>query len=258
MTSTPSTDNYTLGKGVVYFNRYDATASEYLGERDLGNAPAFSFNVALEKLPHFSSRGGLKAKDKEVIAQITPAVSFTLDEVNTENLALLTLADIEEVDQTGAAVTDEAHDAKLGRRIQLAFRDISGVVVKGPGGTPTYTSPADYVVDSSLKDDVIGRILITTTGSITADEALEIDYDYGTVSYTRIKAFAQDQIEGELRFVSDNPAGGDQELIIWRVSLSPAGDTAMIGDDWSTLSFSGEVLKDATNHADSPYFDIIV
>ncbi|RKZ95306.1 MAG: hypothetical protein DRQ46_08655, partial [Gammaproteobacteria bacterium] len=104
MAVSPNTDNYTLGKGVVYFNR-KTDAGAFTGERDLGNAPAFSFNIALEKLEHFSSRGGLKAKDKEIISQITPGCSLTLDEVTAENLALLTLAEIEEVSQAGASIT---------------------------------------------------------------------------------------------------------------------------------------------------------
>ena len=65
--TTPSADNYVLGKGVVYFNMKDPITGLYTGERDLGNAPAFSLNVSTEKLEHYSSRGGLKAKDKQVI-----------------------------------------------------------------------------------------------------------------------------------------------------------------------------------------------
>ncbi len=252
MQTNPSTDNYTLGKGVVYFNRYDFTNSEYTGERDLGNAPAFAFNISLEKLEHFSSRGGLKAKDKEIISQITPGVVFTLDEVSAENLALLTLAELETVEQTGSTIVDESHVAKLGKRVDLLFRDISAVTITG------FTSPDDYVIDTALKDDVIGRVYITTDGLITEDEAIEISYTYGTITYTKVKAFAETQVEGFLRFVSDNPAGGDQELEIWRVSLTPTGDTAMIGDDWSTLGFTGEVLKDEAGHPDSPYMNIII
>ena len=91
---SPNVENYTLGKGVVFFDQKNLTTGLYKGERDLGNAPAFAFNVALEKLEHFSSRGGLKAKDKEIISQITPGITFTLDEINKANLALLTLADL--------------------------------------------------------------------------------------------------------------------------------------------------------------------
>lgn len=256
MTIAPSTDNYQLGKGIVYFNRKDGVS--YTGERDLGNAPAFSFNIALEKLEHFSSRGGLKSKDKEIISQITPGIAFTLDEVNAENLALLTLADIEEVSVTGSTVTDEAHTAYLGKRIELMYRAVSAVTITGSGGTPSYSSPDDWEVQDSLKDDVIGRIFIPSDSGIPDGDPIEVSYTYGTITYKRVKSFAQTQVEGFLRFVSDNPAGGQQELQIWRVSLTPAGDTAMIGDDWSTLGFTGEVLKDESGHPDSPYMDIIL
>jgi len=261
------TENYTLGKGVVYFDMLDQDTGLYMGERDLGNAPAFSFTIALEKLEHFSSRGGLKSKDKEIISQITPSVAFTLDEVSMENLALLTLGDITEVTQTSSTITDEEHVAHLGKRIALAKRNISAVTV-GDDPTPTVTyvagpasNPlANYYIDTTLKDNVIGRILIHTDQSgcavpIVEGAPLFVNYTSAATTYSTIAAFKNTQLEGRLRFVSDNPAGQQQELEIWRVSLSPAGDTALIGDDWSTLGFTGEVLKDESNSA-SPYMTI--
>lgn len=344
MPASPNTDNYTLGKGVVYFNRKDATTGLYGGERDLGNAPAFSFNIALEKLEHFSSRGGLKAKDKEIISQITPGCSFTLDEINKENLALLTLADLNEVSQSAGSVSAEAITANLGRRSVLDYRSIgvytithdavtlvgdgvflvgntvtssnaspgtgivcavidantiqiaiqSGVfantdtitdtdsdtavmnadpvwvpgviMVQDDADTITYTAGAEgvgnYQVVTSLRDDVIGRILInedqtSPASAIAEGDTLHVTYGYAMASYTEVRAFKETQVEGELRFVSDNPAGTQQELSIWRCSLTPSGDTAYIGDDWSTLGFAGEILKDETNAA-SPYMTILM
>ncbi len=260
MAVSPNTDNYTLGKGVVYFDRYDFDISEYTGERDMGNAPEFSFNIALEKLEHFSSRGGLKAKDKEIISQITPGVTFVLDEINKDNLGLLSLAEIVEVAQAGGSITDETHTAHAGKRIVLSERGISAVSITGTGGTPTYVQGVgqDYVIDTSLKDDVIGRILVLADGDITEGDVLEVSYTSAAVDYTEIRAFKETIVEGMLRFVSDNPAGTQQELEIWRCSLTPTGDTALIGDDWSTLGFTGEILKDETGHPDSPYMNIIM
>ena len=340
MSLSPSTDNYTLGKGVVFFNQKNA-AGVYLGERDLGNAPAFTFNVALEKLEHFSSRGGLKAKDKEIISQITPGLAFTLDEVNKDNLALLTLADIDEITQAMGAASAEAVVARLGKRTDLAFRELSswllpyddsaadnvifvaGEVVTGAGGatgivlavtgdatsgtltivktnatafvddeaitgdgtgaaevnsatggsattgtplilvqddadTITYVAGTDYEIDTTLKDDHIGRIKVLADGSIADGDTIHVTYGYAAAVYSKIKAFKQTVIEGMLRFVSDNPAGTQQQLEVWRCSLTPSGDTAMIGDDWSTLGFAGEILKDEIGHPDSPYMDIIM
>lgn len=337
MAVSPNTDNYTLGKGVVSFNQKNLATGLYTGERDLGNAPAFSFNIALEKLEHFSSRGGLKAKDKEIISQITPGVSFTLDEINKENLALLTLAEMNEVPAASGTVTAEAVTAHLGKRTELAHRGIGkvyalpydggtaafvvGEVVSGATGvgtvlaitgdatsgtltimlttpgfvdnesitgsiagdadvnsatgeteitnsaivlvqdetdTTTYVAGTDYEIDMSLKDDVIGRIKFLEGGAITDGATVHVTYGYDSPAYTEVQAFKNTQVEGMLRFVSDNPAGTQQELEIWRCSLTPAGDTAMIGDDWSTLGFTGEILKDETGHPDSPYMNIIM
>jgi len=341
MATSPNTDNYTLGKGVVFFDQL--ISGVYQGERDLGNAPAFTFNIALETLEHFSSRGGLKAKDKEIISQITPGLAFTLDEVNKENLALLTLGDTTTETQTLGSATAEvvAGPAVLGNRVGLEKRGIiswdlpyddiaadnvlfvvgevvtggggaTGVVTKITGdatagvlqiartnaidfiddetltggaagiadvdsatggtqtvGTPgilvqdeadtvTYVAGTDYEVDTTLSDDKIGRIRIIETGSITASEVLHVTYQYDALTWTQISAFANTQVVGQLRFVSDNPAGQQQELEVWSVSLIPAGDTALIGDDWSTLGFTGEILKDETNHPLSPYMNIIM
>lgn len=339
MATAPNTDNYTLGKGVVFFDQL--VAGTYQGERDLGNAPAFTFNIAVEKLEHYSSRGGLKAKDKEIISQITPGLAFTLDEVNKENLALLTLGDVTTVNQTGGQVVAEEVIAHLGKRTDLANRgviswdlpyddtaadnvifvvgetvtgaaggigivtkvtgdatsgvlqlsltnaiafvddeiltgdgtgaaevdsasggaasvNLAGILVQDDADTVTYVDGTDYEVDTTLSDDSIGRINVLEGGAITDLEVLHITYAYSTLSYTNISMFANTQVIGKLRFVSDNPAGNQQELQIWSVSLTPSGDTAMIGDDWSTLGFVGEILKDETNHPLSPYADIIM
>jgi hypothetical protein len=58
--------------------------------------------------------------------------------------------------------------------------------------------------------------------------------------------------------VSDNPVGGANEMIIWKVRIKPNGDTALIGDDWARLPFQGDILRDATYHPTSPYMDMVV
>lgn len=253
-----SADNYTLGKGVVSFNK--KVGSAYMGELDLGNCPEFTFNIAIEKLEHFSSRGGLRAKDKEVISEVSPTVSFTLDEISEDNLALLTFADIEEVTQAAATVTDEQPGgAYAGTMLALANRNIdAGGVTVETAADVALVQGTDWDIDTNLKDDKVGRIRILDTYTGVEGDLVKVSYTSPETVYTKLKALAQTSIEGFMRFVSDNPVGTQQELQLWRVSLTPSGDTAMIGDDWSTLSFTGEILKDETDHPDSPYFEIIM
>lgn len=328
---SPNTENYTLGKGIIYFNKKSLTTGLFEGERDLGNAPAVSLNVSLEELAHFSSRGGLKAKDKKIISQVSPVINFTLDEDSADNVAMLYMAE-------KAAVTQAAADNlmttitplknryfDLGYRsagiISIAYNTLTSAFTEGAlltggtsgatatilqvietdattgalllwdvtgnfeaaetitddNGTPgsaTATAPeafistnvsiaksgggfhaqgTDYTVDSKS-----GRLFITADSTIPDGTDIDIYFAADAATYTRIKALAETQVIGQLRFVSDNPAGPQKEIKIWNTSITPTGDTAYIGDDWSTMSFVGEILKDETGHPDSPYADIIM
>lgn len=326
----PSTENYALGKGILYFNKKDPATGLFEGERDLGNAPAVSVNISLEELAHYSSRGGLRAKDKKIISQISPVLNFTLDEESADNVALLFMGEKESVTQAADAEASATFTSKAARYFDLGYRGVGiqslpyntltsafnvGATVTGgtsaatgtiraivetdattgallltnvsgtfqdaetltdDGGTPggatsagadsfittnlgitdgttVYEQGTDYTVDSAT-----GRVYITATSNIADATDLTAHFVVPAQTYTRIKGLATTEVVGMLRFVSDNPAGPQKELRIWSTSLTPTGDTAYIGDDWSTMSFVGEILKDETGHPDSPYVDVIM
>lgn len=337
MPDSPSTKNYTLGKGKLYFNKKDPATGVMIGERDLGNAPAVAFNLSLEALEHFSSRGGLKAKDKKIINQVTPGFNFTLDEVNAANLAMLMMSDVTDVDNLAADGIAKAligvkpgYYYDLGARsvgmdvlgydggsvifavgetvaggtsgatavvVQvvgdstsgtLYLKDISGgpfgdddVLTGNAAGTPGaavangpsafiptavsvedadaagtfFTAGTDFTVDSQS-----GRLYIKPGGAIngTTVTNLSVVFSSEAHSYKEIKGLSQTELTGELRFVSDNPVGNQLEMQIWSVSLMPTGDTALIGEEWSTLGFEGEILKDEVGHPDNPYLKMVV
>lgn len=331
MPNNPSTDNYVLGKGILYFNKLDNDTAEYDGMRDLGNAPAVNVNVALEELAHYSSRGGLRAKDKKVISEISPTLTFTLDEQSADNVALLFMATKEAVTQAAMSNLTKTVTVKPNRFYDLGYRGVGvmalpydaetadfteGAVLTGgtsgatadilrviattgttgtlwlhnivgdfeddealtddngtPGsatanGVPAlvttavsipdgasgfYVAGTDFIVDSD-----VGRIKIPAGSAIPADTELTISFACAAVNYTKLKGLQQSVVEGQLHFISDNPVGTNLELKIWRTSLTPSGDTALIGEDWSTFAFTGEILKDEEGHPDSPYLDLIM
>lgn len=80
---SPSTNNYSVLKGTVTFDR-DPGGSP----RDLGNCPSFKLTPTVTKLAHFSSRSGTKKKDKEIVTEQSVTLELTLDEITDENLAL--------------------------------------------------------------------------------------------------------------------------------------------------------------------------
>ena len=87
---TASPDNYFIGKGIVSFK--PTGAADY---RDLGNVPELEWVPELEELEHFSSREGVRTRDKTVIVEKKATMRLILEEWTAENLALAFLGDVE-------------------------------------------------------------------------------------------------------------------------------------------------------------------
>lgn len=259
MPESPSVENYSLGQGVVSFNYFDPATSKYTGERDLGNAPSFSFEAAMEKKDHFSSRSRVRSKDKIVVSQITPQVKFTLDEINTDNMALTAMGDIATVTQIAGTVTAEEVEVTFLEPVKLAKVKVSSVVIVTQDSAPvTLVLNTDYEITEAGKDASAGRIRFLDTSIVVEEgDTVEVSYSYANATVKTISAFSKTTIEGFLRFVSDNALGPNRELQVWKCSLAPEGEMALIGDDWTTLSFVGECLSDSVNHPSTPYFDIL-
>lgn len=84
-----SPQNYTLGKGILYIAKYSEAAKVAEADyTDIGNCSQLNVSSTQEKLEHFSSRGGINKKDKEVTTQTGYTVTPTTDEITKENLAL--------------------------------------------------------------------------------------------------------------------------------------------------------------------------
>jgi hypothetical protein len=78
-----STDNYYVGKAII---SWKATGDSVF--TDLGNVPECEFSFNINKLDHFSSRAGVKSKDKSVIIEKGATVRLVLEEITAHNLAL--------------------------------------------------------------------------------------------------------------------------------------------------------------------------
>lgn len=87
------TDLYTIGKGIVYFDRLDSSGLP-TGMVDIGNAPSFILTPTIEKLKHYTSREQIKKVDKVVNLSIGITAKFTLDEYDIDNLAMALLGEV--------------------------------------------------------------------------------------------------------------------------------------------------------------------
>lgn len=90
--ASPSIRNYTIGKGIATFKETSPNAVAF---RDLGNCPAFEFTPTVEKLDHFSSRTGIKSKDRSVPISTEGELKITMEEFTLANLRLAVMGAID-------------------------------------------------------------------------------------------------------------------------------------------------------------------
>lgn len=253
MATAPNSDNYTLGRGRLLFNR--KVNGAFTGLRDLGNATNFTLSMSTEKLDHYSNRAGIRVKDKSVLTSMAITGAFTLDEIMADNLAMTFLASITDVTQT-AKVDQTAGIAKSkkGHYFQLddKFIDEDSVVVTD--ATPKiYKVGTDYTIHGPS-----GQLFITAGSTIADGTALKVTYDTLAKTYKKLNAFDENSVEGELHFISDVAVGTNMQARMWSVTLMPSGDTGFISDEWNSLEFSLELSSDAANHPLFPYMELIV
>ncbi len=77
--TAPSTENYAVGLPIVYFD-------DGSGERDIGNIAGAGIEPAITYLEHFTSRSGVRLKDKSVAVEKAVNITVTFDELNADNL----------------------------------------------------------------------------------------------------------------------------------------------------------------------------
>jgi hypothetical protein len=250
-------NNYVLGRGRLYFDRFVDGSKTKTGELYFGNTPSLTVTQNNTALDHYSSESGLKIKDASVTLQNDMTGAFATDNINQDNLALWFLGTSETVTQAAAtALSDTFAAVKLGRFYQLGAseatpsgaRSVTNVVVKkgpAPGTAVTPTGNLD------LSDLANGRIYVEPDATDIVDgDDLIVTYDLDASTRTLTIAKGT-QIYGALRFISDNGVGGQRNHYYPYCKLTSNGDYALKGDDWQTASFSLEFLKlnDATDRA---------
>lgn len=95
---SPNILNYTVGKGFATFQKDGAGAFV-----DLGNITTFEFTPSVDKLDHFSTRGGVKAKDRSITVSLSGELKIVMEEFTRTQFVLGLLG----VEDTNSAGQDE-------------------------------------------------------------------------------------------------------------------------------------------------------
>jgi len=241
--------NYVIGRGKLYFARRDKTTGTLGGFRFLGNAPEFSINITADMVDHYQSTGGIKEKDLTVPLQTNRTGSFTLDDIQPENVAFALYGQAQTLAVAAAiGLTETINGVTKGFYYPLGMSGGTGsgalnVTVTAIQNTTTnvaLVAGTDYEVDQAS-----GFIHILPTATNVADgDNIQVTYDQNAYDRVHIPA-GREPINGALRYVSDNPVGKNQIVYAPNVNLSPDGDMQFIGDDWMQIPVSAEFLVPA-------------
>jgi hypothetical protein len=248
--------NYTLGRGKLYFSRFIAGGQVPEGFEYVGNTPELSFTIESENLDHFSSDAGVREKDASVPLSTNRTGSFTTDAVNPENISYFFFGTRSLVTIVGGAVVDEPiPDIIEGRYYQLGqtptnptgSRPITAVTVEFPLST-NIAAAGNWEVDLTT-----GMFHVLSPAADLAD-GNDIFVSYTVTAGTREQILSgSEPVEGALKFIADNPEGHDFNYDMPWVKITPNGDYNLKGDEWQTIPFNLEILKRSA--AEAIYID---
>lgn len=237
--------NYTIGAGKLFFDRFDDNGNS-TGEFYIGNTTSLTYSVDEERQEHFSSDEASRDKDASIVIRSDSTIGFTTDDIQPENLAMLFKGEAETlVTAPQSAVEEDVAVVARGRWYQLGTSEANPSGLRGLtissveiGGNPVANPAQNYELDETL-----GRIFVLEDApGIAPGSTLQVTYDVAASSRVIIIE-AGEQVRGALRYIADNTAGANNDHYFPLVEISPDGDVEFKGDDWSAMSFSGEILK---------------
>jgi hypothetical protein len=237
-------DDLVVGRGRLYFNAFLTGTTTPTAEKFFGNVPSVQLAQQNTQLDHYSSKSGLKVKDRTVTLQNDHTITFTSDNMDVDNLALWFLG--QTTKETTASGTPATQDwpAVLGSYFQMGvdadhpqgLRNVTNVTVK--------KGAVDVVALNNYEIDLAGGRIYFESDAPDIDEADVLTIGWTEGNGSRVFVIDQGiQIFGQLRFMSDNPVGSNKDYFWPYVQLSASGNLDLIGDTWQTAQWAASVLK---------------
>lgn len=235
----PSTAQGFIGAGDVMLNPY-TVGNAQSGYEAVTKAGKLEIkpNSEIKELPS-------KGRDDygQVLATVSinkPAdFSLTLTRVDATALKLMFMAESEAISQSSATVTDEAVVAKLEKWARLTKRNIQagGFSITNTAEDVTYVKDVDYEINYRL-----GMVRPLDAGSITADQALKVNYTANAISGTRLLGAKKPSLRCSVlldgkNLVDDSPVLAE----VFEATLTPQAGFDFFADDWNECVLEGRM-----------------
>jgi hypothetical protein len=273
---SPNVDNYVVGKGIVFFTPDGGI------EYDVGNVTEMEFTPNIEKLDHFSSRQGVRAKDRSIVIEKAAELRMVMEEWTAKNLSLILLgsvamspaavaatgtltaaanaADTETVTIGGKVytfqdtLTNVDGNVKVGATAADSLANLSAAINLGSGAGTLYA--AATTLHPSVSGNGASPLVVTakTAGAAgnsiaTTETAAQLSWGAATLTgganagtTANIEIFSENVKRGRVRFQGTNDIGPKWNFDFPAVEFAPGSSINPISEEWGPLEAAGEVL----------------
>jgi hypothetical protein len=255
-TARPTYDasKYLIGRGALLIDRLNPTTGARVGLINAGDVEKVTETPNDDVAERIEMMDDQAILSDRTIKLRKPKITVTFREWKSKILALRAFANLTTYTQLGTAVVAEALGAvQLDLWYRLANLNVSAVVLKK--GVTVLVDGTDYEWDgpSGMVHILPGSVTVVNGDSLTAD-----------YSRTAISAPGLDVIQGgavnfidcAMLFLGKPRKGPKLMLEVWKASVVPSGDLALISEDYSNLDMEFSLYGDPVGHANDPYYRI--
>lgn len=254
-----------LANGRIEFNQYPIVngverKADAKGFRYLGSSKELNLTQENETLEHKSSECGFNTTDEEIIISSKLTGSFTLDNINTENLAMFFAGEVN--NQTQIEATNEKDILKvypsLGYRLGTSKENPNGVFAATITKIETFVdedaakagASPELVLEEGKDFEYTPETGFLIIGDTASTNKIKAGGSWVVVTYNLKKATREvivskgQSIVGEFLFRGCNAKGENRQYWMPKVRLSPNGDFALKGgEEWSSMAFNITALE---------------
>lgn len=236
--------NLVLGRGRVLVSEVDRLTNRAFGFFEIMSVQSFSLNATVEKLPHYDYSVSERPKDGEAVIARDWTINMSVDSFNPENVGLFFGSKPE--NHTQAAFTDRVENLTAvlpGLELELGVTSSDFMGVRNLTDAVFTFEGAELEEDVDYTVDMLrGTVIFLAGGAVTSGGTVIATYSGEVSTVSRVIGRGDPRIL-TLKYESDNAHGENFVIKAPRVSISPDGAYDLISDDWSSMSFTAEVLK---------------
>lgn len=182
-------NNYTVGRGRLYFNKFVTGTKAGAGERYIGNTPSLAMTNTTTNLDHFGSDDGVRVKDASTQLQTDRMGKFQTDNINAKNIALMFGSD--PTDRTTMSATGQSENFtvqkglyyQLGRTVSIpeGIRKVSSVTMTDATGAKAAGTLTFGGQPTNLDTVTVNGVVLTFTSGAPGTDQVPIG---GTATIT--------------------------------------------------------------------------